>query len=93
MLLSMPEALPQGSLMKWVFLPKIHVEEEALFVSPIEQILAQSDLLPLMSELREAFDAGKHSVAITIKLESGEDHAIFHFTKVCIVFKSFVVSY
>ncbi|KAE9395705.1 hypothetical protein BT96DRAFT_1043280 [Gymnopus androsaceus JB14] len=80
-LLSMPEALPQGSLMKWVFLPKIHVEEEALFVSPTEQILAQSDLLPLMSELREAFDAGKRSVAVTIKLESGEDHAIFHFAK------------
>ena len=67
--LDMPDTFPEGTLINYVFLPHEPgpVEDDlACFIRNDDLVLASSDLLPIMAELKAAFNAGNHSVALTI---------------------------
>ncbi|KAE9391578.1 hypothetical protein BT96DRAFT_1001183 [Gymnopus androsaceus JB14] len=83
--LDMPDTFPEGALINYVFLlhePGPVEDDLACFIGNDDLVLASSDLLPIMAELKAAFDAGNRSVALTIQLQEGIERTnVLHFQK------------
>ncbi|KAF9066366.1 hypothetical protein BDP27DRAFT_1423885 [Rhodocollybia butyracea] len=79
--LMLPVQLPAGSITCWTYLSQESTTAVACSIGAGEAVPVPADLYPMMSGLREAFDAGYRSVTMSIQVSGGEITTHAHFKK------------